>query len=276
MIDTSKLSGFHPTFDDSLGWLRLVLDHGKANEIGVAELRSFEALCEIVEASSEVRCLSITSRRVGASGRPIFVAGANVTERAEWNDARVAEHVAWQRAIMVRLRRLPVFTTALVAGVSLGFGVELCLAVDTVLATSSATFGLPETGLGIVPGAGGTADLAIRVGVSQALRLGCTGEVIGADEARRIGLVDELVVAIDEGEERMRAIAEALARRSPSAVAVFKRAVLDGVGRPPSERLALERDAYESMLGRPDAALGRRSFAEIRGGQPPSWPKREP
>ena len=91
----------------------------------------------------------------------------------------------WQREVLGRIRQVPVFHCAVVDGVALGWGTEYLLAADYRIAGSSATFGLPETGLGILPGAGGTSELWAQIGVAQTLRLGLTGERIGVEEALR-------------------------------------------------------------------------------------------
>ncbi|RMG96654.1 MAG: hypothetical protein D6705_10595 [Deltaproteobacteria bacterium] len=276
-MDLAPIAHLHPSFDDEHGLLVLDLHHGKANEMGTAELDAFDALCELIEQASEIRCLVTTSRRRSSKGKPIFIAGANVKERVGWDDAKVKAHVRRQRDLMVRLRHLPIFTIALASGVTLGWGVEFLLTADYVLATAEASFGLPETGLGILPGARGTAELAHLVGPNQALRLGCTAERIGLDEALRIGLVQEATADVEAGLERSRKLAGAVARNSPTAVAAFKQAVLAGLGRPESVRLELEARAYEHCVDHGEAAIGRSHFeATLRGGTPPWGPRRVP
>jgi len=276
-MDTTAIAPLHPTFDADRKLLVLAFDHGKANEMGTAQLDALDALCDLVERDESVMCLCSTSRRTSGSGKPIFIAGANVTERVGWDDTRVLAHVKRQRALLRRVRRLPVFHVVLVSGVALGWGTEYVLTGDYGIATQRATFGLPETGLGIVPGARGTGELADLVGVAQALRLGCTGETIGADEACRIGLVQEVVADVDAGLDRVRAIAALLGRRSPSAVAAYKRAVIDARGVPEQERVVLEHRAYELMVRAGEAAIGRAEFQAIVAGSTPSWgPRRLP
>lgn len=270
-MDTSAFASLHPTFDDARGLLVLELDHGKANEMGSDQLGAFEALCCAIERADEVRCLCTTSRRMSKRGKPIFIAGANVTERSAWDDVQVKAHVHRQRELMRRLRRLPVFSVALTHGVTLGWGAEYLLTADYTLGTPAATIGLPETGLGIVPGARGTAELAAVIGPAHALRLGCTGEQIDAHEALRIGLVHELVDDVDTGMHRVRALAELLIRRSPTAVAAYKRGLLDGLGRGEDERLAIEARAYLLCVDAGEAAKGREAFAAIREGKNPTW-----
>lgn len=273
-MDLTPIAALHPRLDADRQLLILELDHGKANEMGSEQLVAFEALCVLLEGPHAITCLCTTSRRVSASGKPIFIAGANVTERVGWDDARVKAHVIRQRKLMQRLRRLPLFNIALSTGVTLGWGTEYMLTADYPMATAAASFALPETGLGILPGARGTAELASLIGPAQALRLGCTGDSIDAREAARIGLVSELVPDLDAGLARVENFAEQLRRRSPLAVASFKSALLDGLGRSEPERIALEEAAYERCVDLGEAAIGRSSFADIRDGKTPAWGKR--
>jgi len=270
VMSLERIAALHPHHDPELRLLTLNLDHGKANEVGTVILSAFEALCELLEAG-DVTCLCTTSRRLSKSATPIFIAGADVTERTGWPDDRVKAHVRRQRSILERLRRVPVFTVALTHGVTLGWGVEFLLTADYCLATPSARFGLPETGLGIVPGARGTAELALAVGPAHALRLGCTGEEIDADEAARIGLVHEVLPDLDAGIARVHQLAALLRRRSPTAVAAYKRGLLDALGRPAAQRLEIEAAAYEHCVDTGQAAIGRAAFSAIRAGETPAW-----
>ncbi len=270
-MDLSAIEALHPSYDPERRSLVLSLDHGKANEMGTEQLDALTRLCELLETDASICCLCTTSRRISRRGKPIFIAGANVTERTDWDDDRVKAHVIRQRQLMRRLRRLPLFTVVLSHGVTLGWGTEYLLTADYSFATPTASFALPETGLGILPGARGTAELAMLIGPAQALRLGCTGETIDADEALRIGLVQELVDDVDAGLERVEALAERLCKRSPTAVAAFKQALLDGLGQPEAVRLDVEARAYEHTVDTGEAAIGRASFAAIREGTAPSW-----
>lgn len=270
-MDLTPIAALHPTLDPERRLLVLSLDHGKANEMGSEQLDALTRLCGLLEGDGSVICLCTTSRRVSGKGTPIFISGANVTERVGWDDERIKAHVLRQRELMRRLRRLPLFHVVLSHGVTLGWGTEYLLTADYALATPTASFGLPETGLGILPGARGTAELASLVGPAQALRLGCTGETLDAEEARRIGLVQESVADLDAGLRRVQALAERLRQRSPTAVAAFKRALLDGLGQPEAVRLDLERRAYEHTVDTGEAAIGRAGFAAIRDGNAPDW-----
>lgn len=273
--DFAAFSGLHPEFDSAYRILWLRLDHGKANEMGSHQLDELEALASFVESDQRVRCLATSSERLSSKGKAIFIAGANVTERVKWSAERVVRHVARQRQLMQRLSELPVFTVALTHGVTLGWGAEFLLAMDYAIATPQAKIALPETGLGIVPGAGGTAKLAQRVGPAQALRLGCVGEALNGTQAKDLGLVAELAEDLRAGEARIREMAQSIARKSPTAVAAFKAAVLAGSGRSTAECLALEDQAYAHCLQSGEAALGRAAFSQILAGETPQWGPRQ-
>lgn len=248
----------------------LTLDHGKANEMGRAQLDDLATLCAWLE-EGPVAALITTSVRVSAKGTPIFIAGANVTERVGWSDDQIRAHVRPQRATLARLRRAPVFHVAVVDGVALGWGTEFLLCCDYRLATPTARFGLPETGLGILPGAGGSSELPARIGVNQALRLGMTGEQIGGPEAARIGLVDELLASREEAFDRARSLAARAATRSPTAIGAYKAAVLAADGLDAAARAEVEARAYEHCVESGEAAIGRAAFAAATEGKPVSW-----
>jgi enoyl-CoA hydratase/carnithine racemase len=125
--------------------------------------------------------------------------------------------------------------------------------------------------LGILPGAGGTAELWAQVGLPQALRLGMTGEKIGAQEACRIGLIQEVLADVDAGLIRAKALSERVLRNSPTAVAAFKRAALAAVGANDSERVEIEASAYAHCLDSGEAAIGRTHFSTIRAGESVPW-----
>lgn len=248
----------------------LELDHGKANEVGSAVLRELEALAHHLERGPAVALITF-SRRTSSKGTPIFVAGADVTERVDWSDEDVKAHVRWQRSVLATLRRAPVFHVVVVDGVALGWGTEYLLTADWRIAGDRAVFGLPETGLGIVPGAGGTAELWSEIGVAHALRLGMTGETLPPDDALQIGLVQERVPDTARGLERAEALVQRVIKRSPTAVAAFKRGVLAAVGMGPGDRASIEEAAYNHCVETGEAGVGRENFADIRAGERPPW-----
>lgn len=249
----------------------LELNHGKANEMGRAQLDELDALTARLSQDDRVRALITFSQRRNAKGTPLFISGANVTEREGWSRDAVAAHVRYQRAVLQRLRFAPLFHVGVINGVALGWGTEFLITCDYRIAVREAVFGLPETGLGILPGAGGSAELASLIGLPQALRLGMTGERIDAAEALRIGLVQEVVDTVELGLERAQQLAALVARRSPTAVAAFKAASLGAIGRSAEDRAELEARAYELCLDSGEAAIGRQCFAAILSGAEVQW-----
>lgn len=252
------------------GIATLEFDHGKANEMGRAELDELATLCAtLVERGA--RAVISFSRRVTSRGTPLFISGANVTERAGWSEDQIRTHVRYQRDVLARFRALPLFHVTVVHGVALGWGTEWMITADYRIATPAATFGLPETGLGIVPGAGGSSELAAIIGLGQALRLGMTGDRIDADEALRIGLMQEIASDLERGLERARELGAMVARKSPTAVAAFKAAALAAIGRLPEARREIEARAYEHCLATGEAAIGRAHFKQILDGDAAPW-----
>ena len=248
----------------------LEFDHGKANEMGRAELDALEALSEAL-IENETRCLISYSRRLSSRGTPIFISGANVTEREGWSDQEIRAHVRRQRDCLARIRQLPLFHLTLVNGVAFGWGCEWLLTADYRLGTAQARFALPETGLGIIPGAGGSVELAGLIGLPQALRLAITGETIDVAEALRIGLIQERVEDVEAGLQRAAALAAMVEKKSPTSIGALKWAALAAMGEPEPTRRAIEAVAYERCLESGDAAIGRAYFAEIRRGERPPW-----
>lgn len=249
--------------------------HGRVNEMGRAQVNEIERLVECLENSSFEALVSFSRRRTRA-GRSVFVAGADVTERKSWTDQDTLEHLEWQRSVLRRLGRLPQLVIAVVDGLAAGWGLEWLLACDYVIAGPGASFSLPETGLGIVPGAGATATLASRVGIGHALRLGMTGEPIESEEALRIGLIHECAVDLAEGMRRARALVARRERRSPVAVAAFKSVVVESLEKSRDELDYLEQQAYGRCLESGHAAAGRQAFETILRGEPVEWPEENP
>jgi len=269
-MSTISLSSLHAKTSADGDVLRITISHGAVNEMGVEQLKDWEAVTQFLNHDG-ARALITTSDKCTRSGTPIFVAGANVTERAEWSEQQVKAHVRWQRSTLAALRRAPAFHAVVVTGMALGWGTECLLTADYRIATRTARFALPETGIGILPGAGGTSELSKVVGPNQALRLGMTGERIDADEAARIGLVDEVFDTTEEAMARAESLAALAARRSPTAVGAFKQGVLASLSMDEDARTELEARAYELCVDSGDAAIGRNNFKAITAGEAVAW-----
>lgn len=158
---------------------------------------------------------------------PSFCAGADITEFEQWDAASLHRFLELGSEAFSLVATMPQPVIAGVQGFALGGGLELALACDIRLADDTARFGLPEITIGGVPGWGGTVRLQEVIGRGRASYLTLTGEQLGAEEAKAVGLVHD-VVAVGELEARCHALAERLAAMSPTALRLAKHAVAMG------------------------------------------------
>jgi len=199
---------------------------------------------------------------ITGAGERAFAAGADVAELA-------ARPLAEQQRLMGERRVYDVVAglakpvIAAVNGACLGGGLELALACDVRIASSTAAFGQPEVKLGLIPGGGGTQRLPRIVGLGAALKLVVSGESVTADEALRLGLVDEVMPPADVV-ARALALAERIAANGPLAVAAAKQAVHAALDTPLGGGLALERSLFLACFASEDKAEGTRAFLEKR------------
>lgn len=225
------------------------------NAIVFDELEAVFAALSVDEA---VRVILLTG-----SGEKAFAAGADITELVA-TDAVSGEVKARRGQGVFRLIEScgkPVI--ALVNGFALGGGCELALACTMRIASETARMGQPEVKLGLIPGYGGTQRLPRLVGRPAALKLLLTGEMIGAAEALRIGLVDEVVAAerlMERGEE----IARVIVSMAPLAVAGCLEAVRRGAEGGLEEGLKVEAEIFGRLCGSEDKAEGTAAFLEKR------------
>jgi enoyl-CoA hydratase len=196
------------------------------------------------------------------AGDKAFVAGADIGEfegRSPVDQYRIMR----LPTVFEAIEKSPKPVVAAINGFCLGGGMELALACDIRIASTNAKLGQPEVNLGIIPGGGGTQRLPRIVGLGRALRLILTGEMITADDALKIGLVEE-VVAPDALIDRAMAIAEQIASKSPVAVAAAKEATRAAMSLPLEEGLRLETSLFQLCFSSEDKAEGVRAFLEKR------------
>lgn len=192
------------------------------NALDTAVLGELAAVVEDLRTNESVKVLVLTGE-----GRA-FVAGADISEMVSKNPIDGLEFGRLGASVFRTIEQLPFPVIAAVNGFALGGGCELAMACDIRLASAKAKFGQPETGLGIIPGFSGTQRLPRLVGPAKAKELIYTGEIIKADEALRIGLVNgvtEPEALIDEA----LAMAEKIALQPRQAVALAKKAIDAGM-----------------------------------------------
>ena len=221
-----------------------------------------EALEEI-EDSGEVRAMVLTG-----AGDKAFCSGVDLKERAEMDADGRWSHNRALGAFAGRLAGLQVPTIAAFNGLAFGGGLEIALACDFRLTAEGASFALPEVGIGIVPGAGGTQRLPRLIGVTRAKELILTGRRISTEDALDMGLVSKVVPRSSLMEEA-RSLAQEIASNSPLALAYAKAAVDLASETTIEQGLRYETAAIHATLSSEDYKIGLAAFAEKR---PPEFP----
>ena len=235
------------------------------NSISSAMAAELTRACAELVAAPEVRVVVF-----GAAGERAFCAGADLKERAGMTDADIMRQRPVIRAVFGALLALPQPAIAAVHGFALGGGCELALSCDLVVADETATFGLPEVTVGLVPGGGGTQLALRRLGPGRAADLVLTGRKVGIDEAGRLGLVDRRVPAGQDGPAALE-LAGQIAANSPVAVRAAKRAIRHGWGVSLEAGLDIEDAAWRTAALSADRREGVAAFVEKRK---PAWPGR--
>src|SRR5215831_8934592 len=211
-----------------------------------------------LEANPNVRAVVLTG-----SGEKAFVAGADIAEMSEMRPREARHFAELGGALMTAIETSDKPWIAALNGFALGGGCELALACDFIYAARGAKIGQPEVTLGIIPGFGGTQRLMRRVGIAKAKEMIFTGDMIEAEEALRIGLVD-LVVDRAELLGRARQTGEKIATKGPLAIAEAKRAMLHGQSLPLPDACALEAHAFASLFDTSDQKEGMKAFLQKR------------
>ena len=217
---------------------------------------------ELKEAFSD--CADPEIRAVVVTGQPHFAAGADIKGFQATFDAGIEERSAWtlQEAISI-LESLEKPTIAAVHGYALGGGLELAMGADFRFVADDARLGQPEILLGLIPGAGGTQRLARIVGYQRAKEIVLTGRQVDAAEALEIGLADQVFPPAELLDATLE-IARDWATKATRAIAAAKKALNAGFGRPVSEGLLIERDAFNDSFKTEDAREGVAAFIAKR------------
>jgi enoyl-CoA hydratase len=229
----------------------------KRNALNAVVRRELVQVLDSMEMDDEVRVVVVTG-----AGDKAFVAGADIGEFADRTPIQQRAAMEGRRVFDV-VAAFPKPTIAAINGYALGGGCELALACDLRIAARSARLGQPEVNLGILPGGGGTQRLPRLVGSGRAMRLILTGELIDAETAERIGLVDEVV---DDAtlRERAAALAGRIAGHSPVALRLIKEAVRAAAEMPLAAGLAFERELFVTAFSSEDRTEGVAAFLEKR------------
>jgi enoyl-CoA hydratase len=237
----------------------VTLDRPKVlNALNHLSMTELEQVFLEIRQNSLVRAVLLTG-----AGEKAFAAGADITELAQVS-ALEGERLATRgQRIFSLIENCGKPVIACINGFALGGGCELVLACTLRIASQTARIGQPEVKIGIIPGYGGTQRLPRLIGKGAALKMILTGEPIGADEALRLGLVDE-VVAPDQLLARAEQIAQTIAGMAPLAVRDSIRAVNSGYDLPLASGLELEASLFGLSCSTSDKEEGTRAFLEKR------------
>ena len=237
----------------------------KLNALNQESHAAIKEQCARAEAEDSIRVVMIRGAAPppvedGGRAKPAaFAAGADISEFAGKSSDDVRDFFAnnaWEA-----VWNLSKPTIAMVDGFALGGGTELALACDIRVASSRAKFGQPEINLGLIPGGGGTQRLCRLLGYGKAMEVTLTGEMVGAEDALRLGLVNKVVEPKDLEDAAMQ-MAEVIARKSPYTVKVAKRAVRASLDLPFTEGVLAERSEFVALFDTEDKEIGVQAFLE--------------
>ena len=227
------------------------------NALNDQVLKDLDAVLDAAEANDEVLVLILTG-----AGRS-FVAGADIGQMKDFTPVQAKQFGMYGNSVFLKLENFPKPVIAAVNGFALGGGCELSMACDIRLASEKAKFGQPEVGLGITPGFAGTQRLPRIVGISKAMELILTAKVIGAAEAKAIGLVSE-VYPPEELMPKALELANAICANAQIAVQESKRCIRMGMQTDISTGSAFEAEAFGVCCGTEDKDEGMGAFLEKR------------
>ncbi len=231
----------------------------RANALSRATLLAFGRLAREAVTNASVQAIVITG-----AGDKAFCAGADLKERQGMSENDVRVQVDLYRSELGPLDRSPKPVVAAINGAALGGGLELALCCDLRVAATHAQLGLPETSLGIIPGAGGTQRLPRVVGEARAKEMILLARRLTADEALAWGLVNRVTPAgknvVDDAVEWMRPIAEG----APIAQAAALEAIDRALDATLEQGLELEKVSYDRTLVSQDRREALAAFAEKR------------
>ncbi|KAJ3829262.1 enoyl-CoA hydratase [Lentinula raphanica] len=230
------------------------------NAISTTLLKELLESLETAQFDKSIRVLIVRSTTVGS-----FCAGADLIERRSMSQLQVNKFLSDLRAALGKLEALPMPTIAAIDGPALGGGLELGLACDLRVAGHGVTkIGLPETALGIIPGAGGTQRVTRLIGLAKAKDLIYTARMLSAAEAHEWGLVDYLSSPDSNAFERAVQLASQISNNAPLALRAAKQAISRSEDLALEPGLDFERASYETLLSTQDRMEALVAFKEKR------------
>lgn len=237
----------------------LTVDRPPVNALSRPTLAELDAAFDALTTNDQVKAIVLTG-----AGERAFVAGADINELAALRDAAAArEFILMGQRIFDKIEACPKPVIAAVNAAALGGGLELALACHMRIVAERARFGQTESNLGLVPGWGGTQRLPRLIGAAKAIELILTGELIGAQEAYRLGLANR-VVPSGQALAEAKGLAQKLAAKSGLTNAAALRAITSGFEHGLREGLRCEADQFSALIGSNDTQEGIGAFLQKR------------
>ena len=230
----------------------------KLNALNPDVIGELDAVFESVRGDGDVGGVILTG-----AGEKAFVAGADIGVLAEMDSLTGVEVSRDGQRVFRRIEGFPKPVIAAVGGYALGGGCELALACHLRVASERARFGLPEVGLGIIPGYGGTVRLTRLIGLGRALEMVLTGEMVDGETAARIGLANVAVPA-DELMDRTRAMMGKILEKGPVAVEMALKSMYMAVQSSMEDALTFESSLFGLLASTGDMREGMGAFLEKR------------
>ncbi|MGN2339044.1 short-chain-enoyl-CoA hydratase [Clostridium cagae] len=228
------------------------------NALNSETLKDLDTVLENLENDSNIYAVILTG-----VGEKSFVAGADISEMKDLNEEQGREFGELGNKVFLRLENLDKPVIAAISGFALGGGCELSMSCDIRIASEKAKFGQPEAGLGITPGFGGTQRLARIVGLGKAKEMIYTCDIIKAEEAYRIGLVNK-VVSLESLMDEAKAMANKIIANAPIAVKLCKDAINRGMQVDIDKAVLIEAEDFGKCFSSEDQTEGMTAFLERR------------
>ncbi|WP_252236937.1 short-chain-enoyl-CoA hydratase [Clostridium sp. CH2] len=228
------------------------------NALNSETLKDLDTVLENLENDSNIYAVILTG-----AGEKSFVAGADISEMKDLNEEQGRKFGELGNKVFLRLENLDKPVIAAISGFALGGGCELSMSCDIRIASEKAKFGQPEAGLGITPGFGGTQRLARIVGLGKAKEMIYTCDIIKAEEAYRIGLVNK-VVSLESLMDEAKAMANKIIANAPIAVKLCKDAINRGMQVDIDKAVLIEAEDFGKCFSSEDQTEGMTAFLERR------------
>jgi enoyl-CoA hydratase len=241
----------------------------KINRPSVLNAINIETILEIEKATHEFNeNKNIMVIIITGEGKS-FVSGSDISKLVEMDPLKAREYSQIGQRVLSFIENMEKPVIAAVNGFALGSGCEIAMACDIRIASEKAKFGQPEVKLGLIPGHAGTQRLARIVGLGKAKELIFTGDIIDAQEALRIGLVNK-VVKPEALLEEVKAVARKIIENGPTAVRLAKTVINRGVDTNLTTANSYETEAFSILFSTDEAKEGMKAFLEKRR---PNWAK---